>query len=629
MMMLTRTSLALVMLWVASLVHAAPGDDDPFADANKAGKAPPTKGAAETARPRKADPTDPLIQFRMSVQPAEAKPGQTVHVTIDGKILKPGYHTYPLTKRTKAQEVAQLTQLEFEPNPHLQFLWPVTETKPDVADEGPAVGTLLEHKKPFQWAQDVLILPNAPPGKIDLHGKIVLQVCDERGCIRGVQTVEQSLQVLPGSVPLTPELEKRRTEKPPEPEVVATPGAFGDVATERQAKQDQPEEPTGPRKSIPGVFTISSQTTLQGVLAFMGQGLFWGFLSLLTPCVFPMIPITVSVFLKQSEKQHYRPLLMAFVYSATIVVVLTAGGLLLMRWLRPISQHYATNFFLGSLFVFFALSLFGMYEIVLPGWLANFTSARQGQEGLLGIVFMALTFTIISFTCVAPFYGGFIGLAATAQSAADWLTLVLGALSFSVAFASPFFFLALFPSLLRSMPKSGSWMNTVKVVMGFLELAAAFKFLRAAELFFLQTGRAQFLTYDLVLGTYVAIALLAGLYLLGFYRLPHDYEAPEQIGVPRFLMAAVFLTLGFYLMPALFKQPDGEQQRPSGTVFAWLDSFLLSDEPDQSPTPGPAATSQSRGASSHQLAWIGNLEKGLRQAQDQKKLVFVDFTGKT
>ena len=167
-----------------------------------------------------------------------------------------------------------------------------------------------------------------------------------------------------------------------------------------------------------------------------------------------------------------------------------------------------------------------MFELTMPSWLVNMTSAREGQGGLVGTMFMALTFTLISFACVAPFYGAFIGLTAAAQSATDWLKLSLGALAFSVTFASPFFLLALFPSLLRKLPKSGSWMNTVKVVMAFLELAAAIKFLRAFEV--LYYARAKFLTYDLVLGMYVIIAFLCGLYLLSLYRLPHDHDGVDN-----------------------------------------------------------------------------------------------------
>jgi thiol:disulfide interchange protein DsbD len=233
------------------------------------------------------------------------------------------------------------------------------------------------------------------------------------------------------------------------------------------------------------------------------------------------------------------------------------------------------------------------------------TSAQEGRGGLVGTMFMALTFTIISFTCVAPFYGGFIGI--NAQSASDWLKISLGALTFSATFASPFFVLALFPTLLRTMPKSGSWMNGIKVVMGFLELAAALKFLRAGELLILD-GQPQFLTYDLVLGMYVALAVVCGLYLLNLFRLPHDHDVPEHLGVPRLLFSLAFLGLALYLLPGLFKTSNGEQQRPTGSVFAWLDSFLL---PDTKP----------------EREWFGNLEKGLQNAFDKRKLVFIDFTG--
>jgi thiol:disulfide interchange protein DsbD len=318
---------------------------------------------------------------------------------------------------------------------------------------------------------------------------------------------------------------------------------------------------------------------------------------------------------------------MALVYSATIVTVLTAGAVLLLRFFQELSQYGGTNLVLGILFFVFALSLLGMYEIRLPTSLANFTSAREGRGGLLGTVFMALTFTIISFTCVAPFLGGFAGINVQSR---PWYEIVLGGLAFSVTFAAPFFMLALFPTLLRQLPKSGSWMNALKVVMGFLELAAALKFFRAAEL--LGLGKAQFLTYDLVLGIYVALAIVCGLYLLNLFRLPHDHEVVQHLGVTRLLFSILFLSLAFYLLPALFKQSSGEPQRPGGSVFAWLDAFLL-PEPPEDLAPGMPATRSGiavgRGETTAHLAWIGNLEKGLQTARDQRKLIFLDFTGLT
>jgi thiol:disulfide interchange protein DsbD len=351
------------------------------------------------------------------------------------------------------------------------------------------------------------------------------------------------------------------------------------------------------------------------LFAFVLAGIFWGGVSLVTPCVFPMIPITVSFFLKQSEKQHHRPLTMAIVYCGTIILVLTTAAVALLSTFREMSTTPALNYLLGGLFIVFALSLFGMYEIELPSFLARFTSSREGQGGLVGTIFMALTFTIISFTCVAPFLGGFGGTAAASRP--TFAQTVFGGLAFATTFASPFFILALFPTLLKKMPKSGNWLNSVKVVMGFLELAAAVKFFRTAEL--VQESTPVLFTYDFALGLYVAIALLCGLYLLGVFRLPHDTQE-ENLGVPRMLVSFVFLGLAFYMMPALFKiNTDGDPQRPKGAVFAWIDSFLL---------PEPT---ESKG----ELAWSGNLKKVIDKARaDYEKtgkpqLVFVDFTGET
>jgi thiol:disulfide interchange protein DsbD len=416
-------------------------------------------------------------------------------------------------------------------------------------------------------------------------------------------------------VPLTPDLERRSQEGRPPPAVVPARVAAGAAPPAAGAP--------APAEAAAGSPAPAADS---GLLAFVLQGVFWGAVSLLTPCVFPMIPITVSFFLKQSEKQHHRALTLAVVYCATIVVVLTVSAVALLSLFTKISTHPATNFALGGLFIFFALSLFGMYDIELPSGLARFTSAREGRGGLVGTMFMALTFTIISFACVAPFMGGFSGTAA--GSGLGWTHRVFGGLAFAATFASPFFVLALFPSLLKKMPKSGTWLNSVKVVMAFLEMAAALKFLRAGELVLSDTPTV--FTYDFVLGLYVALCLLCGLYLLNVYRLPHDTPL-EHLGVPRLLFSLAFLGLAFYLLPALFKAGEhGTNQRPTGVIFAWLDSFLLPEAVAEDSGTAVAAGPAARGAAGGEFAWHGTLRAGLDAAAKEKgKLVFVDFTGKT
>ena len=190
---------------------------------------------------------------------------------------------------------------------------------------------------------------------------------------------------------------------------------------------------------------------------------------------------------------------------------------------------------------------------------------------------------------------------------------IAGGLAFATAFAAPFFVLALVPGLMKALPRSGGWLDSVKVVMGFLELAAALKFLRTAELRLFPAP--QYFTYDLVLGGWIAISAACGLYLLNVYRLPHDEEQPN-IGVPRLLFALLFLGLSVYLTPALFKGHDGKPQRPSGAVYAWIEAFLL-------PEDVPATDAK------QEDVWKTDLKDAIEASKKSGRPVFLDFTGVT
>jgi len=289
----------------------------------------------------------------------------------------------------------------------------------------------------------------------------------------------------------------------------------------------------------------------------------------------------------------------------------------LLKFMAALSVNPITNVLLGGLFVVLALSLFGMYELTLPNFMVKRLQAKQSQGGVIGTIFGALAFTVISFTCVAPFLGGFAGISAADAAGGSLIAVpttreVLGGLAFATAFAAPFFILALIPGLLKSLPKSGGWLDSVKVVMGFLELAAALKFFRTAELGVFSPT--EYFTFDLVLAGWVGISFACGLYLLNAYRLPHDEEKPN-IGVPRLLFALAFLGLGVYLLPAVFKIAEGKGQRPAGAVYAWVDAFLL-PEPKR-------------------LDWNTDLHEAIARiranpSKDGKpRPIFVDFTGET
>jgi thiol:disulfide interchange protein len=590
-----------------------------------------TISLAET-RDKDGKPSD-LISFQASFvndsnpggEKIKARRGEIVRLRITGT-PKAGYRTYPVTKALANQSISGLTILKYAELKGVVPLWPIQETEPKPGFEnGEPIG--LEHDNTFSLEQDFFINADARPGIIEVPIQLRSQVCDIKYCHFVNTEIKVAVEIsADDALPMSEQLKARLDVKKPETIIEPTPASVkpekaieAPKATPKTANvipssliSVSAEQYKASMESIAARLVHKDQEMSMDLLGFILAGIFWGAVSLITPCVFPMIPITVSFFLKQSEKEHHRPVTMALVYSATIVIVLTLAAAMLLQTFKWLSVNPIMNYGLGALFVFFALSLFGMYDIELPSGLARFTSSKEGKGGMVGTIFMALTFTIISFACVAPFLGGFGGTSAT--SARPWWHNILGGLAFAVTFASPFFFLALFPTLLRKMPKSGSWLNSVKVVMGFLELAAALKFFRAAEL--VQSATPTFFTFDLVLGIWIALCLLCGLYLLGMYRLPHD-TPEEHIRVPGLIFAILFLGLGLYLAPALFKiNAEGDTGRPSGALYAWVDSFLLPDI-----------------KASKEGNTTGNLEYAVAQAQEtskrtgKPKRIFLDFTG--
>ncbi|MEC9007323.1 MAG: cytochrome c biogenesis protein CcdA [Candidatus Neomarinimicrobiota bacterium] len=349
---------------------------------------------------------------------------------------------------------------------------------------------------------------------------------------------------------------------------------------------------------------------LEGFFSFIILALSMGFLSLLTPCVFPMIPITVSFFIKRGEAKKGTPLSNALIYTLGIVATFSILGFILALTLgasgaNQLAANPWVNLFIGGLFIYFALSLFGMYEIDLPDSIKQLSLRQEGREGFIGTIFMAVTFTLTSFTCTVQF----VGLLLVAASQGQWFWPLVGMVVFSTAFASPFFFLALFPQYLANIPKSGGWLNSTKVVMGFLEMAAAFKFLSNTDL----VWGWGFFSHNMVLATWAILMILCGIYLLGKIRFPHD-SVIEVISAPRLMISAIFLTFGIYLSSGLFGQ------RLHGLIYSYLPPQLSSD-----------INSSSSGGYSYQegLTWYKDLDKALAVSKSNGQPIFVDFTGYT
>jgi len=351
--------------------------------------------------------------------------------------------------------------------------------------------------------------------------------------------------------------------------------------------------------TIPNDGNTSSSNMLQdaidsGLVSFIFLSFGMGIFALLTPCVFPMIPITVSFFTKQGEKENNNPLKSAIIYALGIIFIFTSLGLILAVTLgasgaNQIASNPYINLFIALLFVFFALSLFGMYEIQVPSTLRQFSLQNEDKVGVAGILFMALTFTLTSFTCTVQF----IGLLLVAASQGSYLWPIIGMLIFSFAFSLPFFFLALFPQYLSRLPKSGQWMNAIKVTMGFLELGAAMKFFSNVDL----VWEIGFFTYNMVLVSWAILSILTGIYLLGLIKFPHDMKL-NKIGLPRVSLSIIFISFGLYLSNGLY----------AGQVHGLIESYL------------PPKVEK---------GWIEDYEEALLVADISSKPIFLDFTGYT
>jgi thiol:disulfide interchange protein len=543
-------------------------------------------------------------------EPAEAKPGQSVVLRVTLNLL-PGYLSYPLQQTDQREKDSQNVIPLPEPG-EIVFQPQIADPKDRLTKPG-AAGPLDYYVDRITWDIAATVRPEATSGAKSVTLKqIKLIICDKDRCFPPKKVdVNAVLNVVGGAVPPPMPNEAAKVDPPratpPVPEKTESKDDAKKVGVKLTPSDDYGSELLATLDGV-GPVTGGAGQTAKGdanFLSFLLTASFWGFITLLTPCVFPMVPITVSVFLKQSEKKGTSPIVQASVYALTIILVLGISALTLLSVFRALSVNPYLNAALGLLFVFFALSLFGMYDITLPNWIVNLTSSREGSGGYVGTIFMGLTFSIISFTCVAPFLGGFAGIVSSGNF--SYFQLTLGAFAFAASFAAPFFFLALFPSLLKKLPKSGGWMNTIKVVMGFLEFAAAFKFFRAAELRWID--QPTIFTFDFVMASWVVLLAVAGLYLLGVYKLPHDHGKEDHIGVPRLMWAVLFLGLGVYLAPSLITS-GSERVRPAGTVYAWVDSFLLPDQKAE-------------------IAWSGDLKKSLDLAKQNKEAIFVDFTGVT
>ena len=501
------------------------------------------------------------VKWSLAVDPATSKPGNKVLARMSGEI-EPGWHLYSLSTPGAIPTTIQLAD-----NPAVEK-FRVLQPAPHKAYDPNFQSTTETFEKQVAFLVEVELKPDAPAGPTELSVTARYQTCNDKSCIPPVKrTATAMLNVDPAA----------QTASAVIPAGYAEPGAPGSGAT-----------------------TAASD---QGWWAFLLLAFGFGLATIFTPCVFPMIPITMSYFLNQQSGSRSDSIKQAVVFCLGIIVLFSGLGLLMTAILGPfgivqLGANPWVNGFISALFLAFGLSLLGAFEITIPSSVLTRLNQTSGKGGFVGTLLMGLTFSLASFACVGPFVGTLLAASVGGSQARP----AVGMVTFAAGLASPFFLLAVFPAYLKRLPKSGGWLARVKVVMGFVILAAALKYLASVD----QVLGLGALTRDRFLSAWIVLAAMAGLYLLGFVRL-EGIKSDEPMGLGRLLIGMAFLVFAISLVPGMF-----------GGSLGYLDAYV----------PAAERAAASGSAASSGLAWKKNAyREALEEARRDGKLVFVNFTG--
>lgn len=521
--------------------------------------------------------------------------------------FEPGWYIYDLIEQIGPEGLGpQKTEISFFPETYLKIAGKIKTPKPKVKYDSAFYIDIRTFSGKFVFEIPVIALKDIDFTKNKLIAKIFVQQCKDNLCLPGLefQTFVKS--------------------KSSETEISAiTYQAADSISNSKYVEQSsikkKKEENTN--ETITSSQEEIENVKKQGLLAYLLFAMSAGTLALLTPCVFPMIPITVSFFTKRAEKNPSKGFIDSIVYGLGIILTFTALGFILAFFFGASGiQNFATNPWLNLLivliFIVFAFNLFGTFEFQLPTYLLNKLNAKSQGSGILSVLLMGLTFSLTSFTCTVPF----VGVALVSAAGGEWFYPIIGMLGFSFVFAIPFFFLALFPSAISRFPRSGSWMNNIKVVMGILEIAAAIKFISNADL----VWGLGIMPRELFLAIWIASSILIGLYILGAFRLKHDTQV-ESVGALRIIFSIIFFSISFYLISGLFGAKLGE-----------LDAFLpppdyqkiISNE-NLKPTASDVNSTQVLNDLKNQEEWLEDYQIALQASRNENRPLFIDFSGFT
>ncbi len=556
-------------------------------------------------------------KWNYEVSKKEVKAGETVDLVFTATITK---DWYLYSNDFDPNLGPMVTTFVFTPNDSYQPVGKVQPVKPKKKYDDIWEGEYTYFTGKGEFRQTVKILKANPK----ITGTIDYQVCSEVDgkCIPNTDEftfANIKVVALDGQAGTGDEPSSRATDAAVSGETTplpATPGPQGGVQARDAELTKAPvvaslSQPAGNAPYSMGAFML---------LAFLS-----GLVALLTPCVFPMVPMTVTFFTNNSASRG-QAISKAVFYGLSIIVLYILIGTVVSLINGPgfanfLSTHWVPNVFFFLVFVFFALSFLGMFDLNIPGTVITKVDAQADKGGYLGVFFMAFTIVLVSFSCTGPIVGSILIESAGGQV----IKPVLGMFAFSLAFALPFSLFAIFPNWLKSLPRSGGWLNSVKVVLGFLELALALKFLSIAD----QVYHWGILDREVFLAFWIVIFSLIGFYLLGKIRLPHD-DKLENVSVPRMLLATITLTFVVYLVPGMFGAPlkslsgylppqttqDFDLNKASTGLFASNPGGL-----DVKPKYAEFLKLP------HGLQGFFDYQQALQYARKANKPIFIDFTG--
>lgn len=515
---------------------------------------------------------DPVVTAAAKIHPETVRAGEFAKISVT--VIPPEkYHLYAMEPVPDGPKPLKISLPLGTGTDHLWYGGePLNEYDPNFKKE------VLFYAGPAQFSTALKL--SAPLKNSDIT--VTGQICNEKRC-------------LPFKIDLTLNLKFDSGE--PRPEFMKIPPFDG---IELNKKAQSPFEG--------GIISLL-------ILAFLA-----GLGALLTPCVFPMIPITVSFFSKFSKVSMGRALLMASVYAGSIIATFTFIGIAVSAifgavGMQALSSSPLFNLFLAVLLIVFAFNLFGYFEISIPSWLITGASKKEqklsSDEGsithqIMGVFLMAVTFTLISFSCTV----GFVGIVIAEAAKGNWFNPALGMFSFSLAFSTPFFFLALFPSWADKLKgKGGDWMIAIKAVLGFLELAGAFKFISNVDL----VWKWEMISRSFVITIWVGIFVIMALFLLRLFNLPFSDESNKITGPFRLIGAILAISAAAYLTSVV-----GTTKSLGGWIDGWLPPIdYLHENTD-------------RTASTDTLNWIkDDIDGAMKKAKAENRPLFIDFTGYT